>query len=179
MALGYAWERFFMAVNSLVSNGALNERLAGAALNLNNLKPADFLGEDELQQRFSDLMQNLEGFQSDNVPNISADDGEKLAGEIFRIFNDIALRDPNHHHHIASDIDLVRHFATQPTPEKPKSVHNLRKLTYEELRKLRDLRVQMDEILVKAEIPEDANPLKKGLRKLLAKVLALAKKLRA
>jgi hypothetical protein len=157
MNLGYAYERFYAAVRSLVSEGALKDRLQGAAVNLIGLKPAEF-SEGELRKKFSDLMQNLQGFQSENVPNISADDGKKLAEEILSIFDDIAIRDPNYHHHIASDIDLKSHFAQiQTTPrERPDTVYDLRKLTPDELRQLRVL-------LAKAAISN--KPPKKGRRK--------------
>lgn len=123
MALGYAWERFFTAVSSLVSDGTLNERLVGAAVNLIGLKPEDFPDEDKLRERFSDVMRKLDVLAIDReIPRsldeieaesrLVADEGENLAKQILSIFNDIALRDPNHHYHIVSDIDLVSHFAT-------------------------------------------------------------------
>lgn len=130
MALNYAWQRFYSAVHSLVSDGTLNERLAGAALRLNDLKPDDF-HECELQKRFSDLMENLEGFQSEEVPNISADKGVQFAEEILSIFNEIAREYPNYHPDLKSEIpqkspptkkqasptDMMREMLRAPLPE--------------------------------------------------------------
>jgi hypothetical protein len=71
MALNYAWEKFYLAVHSLISDDMLDERLAGAALNLNPLTAEDF-PEGELRKRFSDLMRNLEGFRSE-LPSYTTD----------------------------------------------------------------------------------------------------------
>jgi hypothetical protein len=147
MALGYAWERFFAAVNSLVSHGTLNERLAGAAVNLIALNPNDFPDENKLRERFSDLVRKLDVLTADReIPRsldeieaesrLVANEGETLAKEILSIFNDIALRDPNHHYHIAADIDLVSHFAAiqASRSERVETKTSLKDLTYEELK---------------------------------------------
>lgn len=147
MALGYAWQKFFTSVNSLVSDGTLNERLVGAAVNLIGLKPDDFPDEDDLRERFSELMDKLDLLAIDrekprSLDEVEAesrlvvDEGESLAKEIFSIFNDIALRDPNHHYQIASDVDLVSHFAAiqASPPEKIETKTSLEDLTYEELK---------------------------------------------
>jgi len=188
MALGYAWEKFFTAVNSLVSDGALKERLIGTAVNLIGLKPADFPDEGNLRERFSDLMDKLDLLAIDRETprsldeinaesRLVADEGEKLAKEIFSIFNDIALHDPNYHYHIASDIDLVSHFVKiqTTTPEKPKLIYNLKKLTEEELRQLRALlakvamRVPQETMKKDPKNPSGRKPRpkvrKKGLKK--------------
>jgi len=170
MSLGYAWEKFYSAVRSLISEGALDDRLSGATVNLMGLKPEDFPDQDELRQRFSNLLQNLEGSQ----------EAEKLAEEIFTIFNDIALRDPNHHHHMASDIDLVSHFAaTQTTtPEKPNPIYDFKRLTADELRQLgalleKAMRVPQDTMKKDPRNPSGRKPhpkvKKKGLKKKHAK----------
>jgi hypothetical protein len=83
----------------------------------------------------------LHELQSENIPNITSDEGEELAEKILSIFNEISLLDPNHHHHIPSDIDLRSHFAAiqTTTPEKPNSDYDLDRLTKDELSQLRTL----------------------------------------
>ena len=116
-------------------------------MNLIGLKPDDFPDEDNLRERFSDLIRKLDVLAIDReIPRsldeieaesrLVADEGENLAKEILSIFNAIALRDPNHRYHIASDIDLVSHFAAiqASRPERVETETSLKDLTYEELK---------------------------------------------
>jgi hypothetical protein len=152
MSIGYAWQRLYTAVGSLVSDGALKERLAGAAVNLIGLKPEDFPDEDNLRERFSDLMDKLDEMIAVNretprsLDEIEAesrriaDEGPDLAEEILSIFNDVALRDPNHHYHVVSDIDLVKHFAeTQTATPLTLNPYDFDRLTEDELSQLKAL----------------------------------------
>jgi hypothetical protein len=166
MALDYACQKFYAAVDSLVSDGALKERLIGAAVNLVGLKLDDFPDEGNLRERFSDLMDKLDLLAIDRETprsldeieaesRLVADEGESLAKEIFSIFNDIALRDPNYHYHIPSDIDLRSHFAAiqAAPPEKIEAKTSLDDLTYEELKAISQIMQRAAERKKRGEEP--------------------------
>jgi hypothetical protein len=117
--ISYAWERFFFrAMLSLVGEGELTDRLAAAFESLSTLTHKDFADENKLQERFSDLLRKLARFdqetplsitkiatESQGVAVADVKEAESVAEEVLSIFNDLALRDPSHTYHIASDID--------------------------------------------------------------------------
>ena len=155
MDISYAWERFFRAMLSLVREGELTDRLAAAFESLSTLTHNDFPQENKLQERFSDLLRKLARFdqetplsiakieaESQGVALVDIKEAESVAEEVLSIFNDLALRDPSHTYHIASDIDLLTHFTKtgeETSPQKPPGVYDLKNLTEEEFRQLQKL----------------------------------------
>jgi hypothetical protein len=152
MDLSYACERFYRAMRSLVSEGKLKYRLAAAFENLSTLTHNDFPEENKLRERFSELLRKLATFDREgplSIAEIEAEskgidlvEAESVAEEVLSLFNDLALRDPSHRYHVASDIDLLSHFTKtgqETSPEKPRPRYDFTKLTDEESQQLQKL----------------------------------------
>lgn len=101
MSLGYTWEKFYVAVETLVGQGSIQDRLCGAYSSaLMRLEPKDL--PKDLRADFIELERKLtsveptgdEGSIAASTKAMSADDAEKLAKQIVSMFNDIARSYP-------------------------------------------------------------------------------------
>ena len=102
MDLDYTHSKFHDAMNSLASEGRLEERLARAFGNLNTLTPDDFPDENMLRERFAYLIRCLDilavprlvGPTMDEIRALSKarDEAKNLEAELRSIFAELAQR---------------------------------------------------------------------------------------
>ena len=96
MGMDYTQEKLWQAVNTLVGSGSIQTRLRYAAEYLIRVKGRDehAFPQAELQERFARVMERLtstpavgdEGTIQASTRNLTDEDAEKVASEIFSLF---------------------------------------------------------------------------------------------
>jgi hypothetical protein len=100
--ISYVYQKFYEALEFLVFEGKLQDRLARTFWSLNTLREDDFPDDDRLRDRFFALMPKLELLAAPrekllSIPEIedlsrAKEEAENLAEEILSIFADLARR---------------------------------------------------------------------------------------
>jgi len=94
MAMDYAIEKYWQAVDVLVGSGPLQERLTFAAEYLMRLTDRNFPDRVDLAERHDAIMKKLTATQLGNTSqylprNLTDDEAEKLSREILSVFTEL------------------------------------------------------------------------------------------